>query len=469
MYSAILLAVLHSAASPAQAAQEPIGRPDPFRVYLVPRLIPLANSPRDHIVLPACKPDQVVFWNEALLRAIKADRTPPPLAARNMAMVHVAIYDAVNAVQPLCRPYGIKVRPPRQTSAEAAAAIAAHRVLVDLYPKQAARFHALLHLSFASIPDGRSKAEGVALGQFLAEKVLAWRERDRSGRKVRYTPPTGPGMWQPTPPQYAAALLPQWPRVDCFAMRHGRQFRPPDPPALTSAAYTAGFHELQALGSKHSRARTPEQTEIAWFWADGDGTVTPPGHWNRIAQTVAQAHCLSLAENARLFALLNIALADAGILSWDCKYHYHFWRPIHGIRRADMTGNPDTEADPDWTPLITTPPFPSYTSGHSTFSAAAAAVLRMYFGTDRIRFTSTSETLPSVTRSFASFSAAAAEAGQSRIYGGIHWQFDNLEGLASGRALGEYVCRHFLVAFRPPAVAENGVHPSRARASLGAD
>jgi len=454
MYGAILLATLHGAASPAQAAWQPLVDGNPARVYLSPRLIPFADTRVEKALLPACKLDQVLLWNEALLRAIKADRTPPPLAARNMAMVHVAMYDAVNAVQPMCRPFGIKIRPPRGTSAEAAAAIAAHRVLVELYPKQAKRFHTLLHQCFVDMPDGRSKAEGVALGQFVAEKVLAWRERDGHGRKVRYVPPTGPGLWQPTPPQYAAALLPQWPRLTCFAMRNGNQFRPPPPPALTSVAYTESFHEVKALGSKYSRTRTPDQTEIAWFWADGDGTATPPGHWNRIAQTVALAHGNSLAENARLFALLNIALADAGILSWDCKYHYHFWRPIHAIRRADTTENPDTEADPDWTPLIATPPFPSYTSGHSTFSAAGAAVLKMYFGTDRIRFTSASESLPNVRRSFASFSAAAAEAGQSRIYGGIHWQFDNIEGLVSGRALGEYVCRHFLVPLRPPALVE---------------
>src|SRR5262249_25680005 len=151
-------------------------------------------------VFPARPPDQVIVWNEAALEAIKKDRTPPPLAARNLAMVHVAVYDAVNSIQPLCRPYGIVVRPPRGTSAEAAAAIAAHRVLVDLYPKQAAHFQSLLHQAFAGIPEGRAKAEGVALGQFVAEKVLAWRRRDRADRKVRYVPPTGPGLWQPTPP-----------------------------------------------------------------------------------------------------------------------------------------------------------------------------------------------------------------------------------------------------------------------------
>jgi membrane-associated phospholipid phosphatase len=464
MSTAIIMAVLHGAAgSFAQTAQDPPGQAAPVRVYLVPRTVPVTLAEGERPVFAARPPDQVIVWNEAALEAIKKDRTPPPLAARNLAMVHVAVYDAVNAVQPLCRPYGIVVRPPRETSAEAAAAIAAHRVLVDLYPKQAARFQTLLHQAFAGIPEGRSKAEGVALGQFMAEKVLAWRRHDRADRKVRYVPPTGPGLWQPTPPAYAPALLPQWPRVTCFAMRDGRQFRPPLPPALTSAAYTASYREVKALGSKSSTTRTRDQTEIARFWADGDGTVTPPGHWNRIAQTVARSQGNSLAANARLFALLNIALADAGILCWDCKFHFEFWRPIHAIRRAETTGNPDTEADPDWRPLLTTPPFPSYTSGHSTFSAAGAAVLARFYGTDRVSFSSTSESLPGVRRSFTSFWAAAAEAGQSRIYGGIHWQFDNALGLASGRALGEYVCRHFLVPRAPVAVVGRAACPPDSR------
>jgi membrane-associated phospholipid phosphatase len=160
---------------------------------------------------------------------------------------------------------------------------------------------------------------------------------------------------------------------------------------------------------------------------------------------VAVARGNSLADNARLFALLNLALADAGVVAWDCKFRYDFWRPISAIRNADLTNNPETSADPDWTPLLKTPPFPSYTSGHSTFSAAAAAALANFYGTDTVPFTSTSEGLPGVTRSFGSFAAAAEEAGMSRIYGGIHWSFDNTAGLASGRDLGNYVSRNFLL------------------------
>src|SRR5262249_11169111 len=160
-----------------------------------------------------------------------------------------------------------------------------------------------------------------------------------------------------------------------------------------------------------------------------------PGHWNQVAQAVARDRGTSLAQNARLFALLNLALADAGIASWDCKFKYNVWRPIEAIRKTDPRAPAETRGDPEWTPLLATPPFPSYTSGHSTFSGAAAAVLANFFGTDNVRFTISSDGLPRVWRSFASFSAAAAEAGRSRIYGGIHWEFDNADGLAAGRAL----------------------------------
>ena len=191
-------------------------------------------------------------------------------------------------------------------------------------------------------------------------------------------------------------------------------------------------------------AHATEQTVVALFWADGPGTVTPPGHWNIIARDLATQRKLSLAENARLFALLNITVADAAILCWDCKYDCNFWRPITAIREADTDKNPATEKDPAWTPLIETPPFPEYTSGHSTFSSAAATVLAAFFGADEIAFSTTSDAMPGFSRTFHSFSEAAAEAGLSRIFGGIHFVSANTQGLASGARLGTYVSDNFL-------------------------
>ena len=419
MYGALLMAaVANSGVAPAQAPVAP-GAPPP-------------------------RPDVILRWNETVLQAIKADRTPPPLAVRNLAMVHAAMYDAVNAIDRSGRPYLTDASPPAGASAETAAAVAGHRLLTALYPKQTRRFDAALDDTLADVAPAPGRTDGMVLGKFVAEEMLEWRRKDGTERQVSYAPAPGPGVWQPTPPEFRPALLPQWPRVTCFAMRSGDQFRPRPAPVLDSALYAASFHEVRALGAVNSATRTADQTEVAHFWADGDGTVTPPGHWNRIAQSVAAARGNTPAQNARLFALLNLALADAGIVAWDCKYHYQVWRPIQAIRVSD----------PGWTPLLPTPPFPSFTSGHSTFSGAAAAALEAFFGTDEVPFASASEGLPGVTRTFTSFSSAAAEAGRSRIYGGIHWEFDNAEGLASGRALAKYVSRNYLVPRGLPAVAE---------------
>jgi membrane-associated phospholipid phosphatase len=206
---------------------------------------------------------------------------------------------------------------------------------------------------------------------------------------------------------------------------------------LTSAEFTRTFARVKALGAATGSTRTPEQTRIALFWADGAGTVTPPGHWNQIAAQIAMQQGNTLPENARMFAVLDVALADAGIAAWDAKYTFDYVRPVTAIRNAAADGNPNTVADPAWSPLLATPPFPSYVSGHSTFSAAAAVALAGFFGTDHLTFTTGSDALPGVTRTFTSLWSAAEEAGVSRIYGGIHWDFDNAAGLALGRAVGQ--------------------------------
>jgi membrane-associated phospholipid phosphatase len=226
-------------------------------------------------------------------------------------------------------------------------------------------------------------------------------------------------------------------------MTSGSQLRPALPPALDSAEYAANFNEVKDLGRTDSTTRTEEQTQIARFWNDGLGTAFAPGYWNRIAQTVATEQGLSLVSDARLFALLNIASADALISCWDAKYAYDFWRPVTAIRAADTDGNDATEPDTSWLPLLVTPNFPSYTSAHSTVSGAAAEVLTALFG-DHYDFTVSAVSVP-YTRSFASFEAAAAEAGRSRIYGGIHYTFDNINALAAGADVAEHVLEHFLM------------------------
>lgn len=401
----------------------------------------IAESNENNLVstrVSATGTDVVLDWNATLLNAIATDKTAPPLAARNMAMVHTGIYAAVSVIDQLPSEY-IDAVAPEGVSRRAAVAAAAHRLLNNLYPTQTETVDAQLGLSLAEVPNGQAENYGVALGQFAADLTLAWRSNDGSSNAVSYTPGTEPGDWQPTPPGFLPALLPQWSDLTPFAITSSSQFRPDGPPALDSAEYASEFNQVKELGSLNSTTRTAEQTEIALFWADGLGTFTPPGHWNQIAESVSLAQGNTLSENARLFALLNIAEADAGIVAWDAKYEYNFWRPITAIEQADTDGNPDTLADPTWNPLLVTPPFPEYISGHSTFSGAADAVLTSFFGD--ISFTTSSIGLPGVTRSFDSFTQAANEAGISRIYGGIHFQSANEDGLGAGRALGNYVTK----------------------------
>jgi hypothetical protein len=388
--------------------------------------------------------DVVLWWNEVALDAIRAGQTAPPLAARNLAIMHAALYDALNSIEGTYSPYYYYERVP-DASPVAAASVAAGRTLAALFPGQGRVFDVELDRALQNVPPGAARTLGIWLGEQAADKMLKWRERDGATSQAAYRPPSGRGFWSPTPPDYLPALLPRWGASRCFCLRSGDQFRPAAPPSMDSASYARDFKEVKELGALSSSVRTPEQTEIALFWADVAGTVTPPGHWNQIAQAVAGSRRTTTMENARLFALLNLALADAAIACWDSKFSYSYWRPIQGIRAARQEGSALGD-DPGWTPLIITPPFPSYTSGHSTFSGAGAAVLARFFGTDRIPFTvGSAGGVRGLPRSFSSFSAAAQEAGRSRIYGGIHWEFDNVAGLALGRSVGEYVARTLLV------------------------
>jgi hypothetical protein len=386
--------------------------------------------------------DPVTDWNSIALDAIRAGRTPPPMAARNLAILHVSLYDACNGIGQNCQPYFVTDKPAGVASKEAAIAAAGHEVLTGLFPAHQTNFDVVYRNQLAQISDGPGKSAGISWGKSVADAILQWRRHDGSDAVVAYTPGSGP------------ALFPNWPFVACFAMTNSAQFRPPPPPGLDSAQWAFDFNLTRDLGRIDSADRTPEQTEIAYFWADGAGSVTPPGHWNVIAQDIASQRGNTLEQNARLFALLNIAEADAGIVAWDCKYAYNSWRPITAIPDADNDNNPDTTSDASWLPLLITPNFPEYISGHSTFSGAATAVLATFYGSDNIPFTTTSDTLPGMSRSYNSFSEAAAEAGISRIYGGIHFMSANEHGLLCGAQLGDYVTENFL---RPkPGKSERG-------------
>ncbi len=388
--------------------------------------------------------DVVIQWNEILLDAIRTDRTSPPQAARDLAIMHTAIFDAVNSIDRHYTPYAATVVVHPRASKEAATVAAAYETLISLFPAQRPSFDTRYTAALAAIPDGQAETDGVSAGRAVAGRILAMRANDGSSSTVAYTPGTNPGEWRPTPTGLQPAVLPQWPNVQPWAMTSGSQYRPDASPALSSAAYATALNEVKVIGSATSSTRTSDQTDIAKFWANGAGTSTPPGHWNIVAGIVAEEQHNSLEENARLFAMLNIGLADAAIASWDAKYEFNLWRPITAIRNADTDNNPATTADPLWTPLLATPAFPSYTSGHSTFSGTAAAILKGFFKKDNVHFVLPSETAGVANRTFSSFSQAAAESGVSRIYAGIHYSFDNVAGLEAGNKLGNYVVRNFL-------------------------
>lgn len=397
-------------------------------------------------VTSAARADVVTVWSGAALDAIRADRTPPPQASRALAILHASIYDAVNGIARTHEAYFVRSDVPASASSAAAASVAAHEVLVTLFAAHAASFDRLNAAVLAAIANGPQKSNGMAWGESVARRILAWRANDGSDVTVVAPSGSGPGVWVPTPPAFAVYLLPQWGFVAPFAMVTSAHFRPPGPPALESAKYAEDYNEVKSFGAAVGSARTPEQDLIALFWADGAGTETPPGHWNSIAQNVAAALHNTMEQNARLFALLNVAMADAAICAWDAKYIYDFWRPVTAIRSGEADGNPATVGDPAWSSFIITPPFPDYVSGHSTFSGAASKVLAMFYGTDTVAFTTGSDFLPGVTRHFTSFSAAADEAAVSRLYGGIHYRSANEDGLRAGLEIGEWTFTHVMRA-----------------------
>lgn len=400
--------------------------------------------------------DEVTYWNSVALDIMRESSTMPPKVGRDLAIMHSAIYDAVNAIDRTHASLYFEPTVTGATSQEAAVAAAAHRTLVSLYPSYAARLDAAFGERLTTIANGAAKTNGIALGQSVADSMLGLRASDGSAATVSYPGSTEIGKWRPTPPAYAAATAPQWGSVTPFRIPSAAGFVPGPPPALTSAAYATSVQEVQMLGASNSTTRTADQTQIAYFWADSPGaTASPVGKWNLIAQTLATQQGNTLAENARMFALLDVTLGDAAIVCWDAKYTYGLWRPVDAIRLADLDGNPGTVADAAWTPLLTTPSFPEYTSGHSTFSGAAAEMLALFYGADDISFEVIAgwDVLPGVTRSYDSLSHAAEEAGMSRIYAGIHYMFSNVAGRQCGQEIADYIFATTAQAIPAPGAA----------------
>lgn len=405
--------------------------------------------------------DVVTYWHNVAIDAIRANGGGPGPVSRELAMVSAAIFDAVNGVEQ--RYEMIIPGTPAATAGtnrRAAAASAAYETLRALYPGQSAMLEARFAQSMASISDGVGKDLGVAYGAMTAQLCLDNRAADGHDVITPYTPGDQPGQWRPTPPANDPAWGPGWGLVSPWVIESGDQFRPEAPPALDSAEYAASFNEVKELGRIDSATRTAEQTEIARFWAnDRDGTTKPPGHWNQIAEVLSEQEGNTLMENARMYALLNVAMADTAVSVWDAKFHYNFWRPLTAIVEADTDGNDLTISDPTWRPYAdalpypNTPAFPAYTSGHATFGATAATILALFFGSDDLAFTIGSDEMDGVLRSFESLSQAAQENADSRVYLGVHWDFDSDVGLLQGQALAEYIYANFLEVPAPGGAA----------------
>jgi hypothetical protein len=388
----------------------------------------------------------VLKWN----RLIQDTLVPPgnPLTPRSYAMTHIAMFDAINAIEREFKPYRARIRFRAGGSPEASAAQAAHDVLVALNPSAASTYDAALAADLGERPSGFVR-RGAQIGARVADEILAWRQND--GWIVAPVPPYSepplPGRWQPTPPANAAAAFTHLQHAAPMAALTATQFLPSPPPSLTSARYAADVNEVKLLGKSDSTARTEEQTAIARLWS-GVGTTTGFfAVWNNVARDVVQARNLSLVEAARLFVLVNVSIHDALQTTQSSKFVYGVWRPVTAIRAADTDLNADTESDPAWLPLITTPPYPSYAGNLATIGASAARALHLACGANVMPVVITwkgSGGLPDVTRQFEDFWAAAEEEAMARIYGGVHYRFDQDAGQQAGRAVAEFVFANFM-------------------------
>jgi hypothetical protein len=368
----------------------------------------------------------VARWNRIATDAAVTTKIDPLTESRIFAIFHVAIHDALNAIDRRYEPYRLQMQASREASIEAAIAAASHATLVELMPAAKSKFDSSFAEALGAVQNGEAKTAGLEVGRKAAETILAARKNDGASRTVSREPGKKTGEYRPTPPDFTPAFFPHWAEVMPFLMKSSLQFRPVPPPAVTSAHALTDLKEVKEIGAEKSVTRTTEQSEIARFWYESS-----PQGWNRIAREVSAARQLDAWELARLFALANLAMADGYIGGFEAKYHYNYWRPATAIREA---------GDPEWINYLPTPPVPDYPSTHTVEGAAVATVMINFFGTDFISFSMTSGApYPGITRKFWSFSEAARENGASRVLAGIHFTTAVNAGYMQGVQIGQWV------------------------------
>jgi membrane-associated phospholipid phosphatase len=396
--------------------------------------------------------DEIADWNGIMFHAAEVAGTSPIVMTRFAAIVQVAVFDAVNGIEGRYTPVHVPAAAPPGASQRAAAVMAAYGTLVNLYPAQKAYLDQQRESSLNSIAsqpaaeNSVSIARGMEWGQTVAASVWQWRSTDG------FTPAPPPflggtavGEWRPTPPAFASGAVPQFAYMTPWVLQSPSQFRPAGPPPLAGAEYAADFNESKLMGEATSLARTSDQTLFSLFWA---ASSSANYNWNQVALSLAAQRHLTFSEEARLLALMNVAIADAGIACWEAKYHFVFWRPVTAIPLADTDENPATTAEPGWSPLLITPAFPEYPSGHSSVSGAAATILSSYFGEHSSFVVPTDSPAPGLTgvvRRFSSFTAATDEVNNARVFGGIHFRTAVNDGRALGTAIANYVIQHALL------------------------
>lgn len=388
--------------------------------------------------------DDVTDWNLVAANAALAAGQPPPLQTRTLAITHIAIHDALNSIDRRHAPYALEMRAMPGASLTAAVSAAARDTLVALAPSQREGIESAYSAALAGVSDAGARASGVAIGQAAAALILGRRAVDGSNATAAWAAGSLPGQYRQTPPANAPPILPHWGNVTPFVLRHPWQYRVDPPPDLDSDRYADEVNEIKLIGGATSRLRNDDQSEIARHWYEAPGQS-----WNRIARNVSGQQRLDPWQNARLFALVNMALADGYIANFESKYVYNFWRPVTAIRDGDIDGNPDTAGELEWNSYLITPAIPEWPSGHATVGAAAATVLEKFFGTDYLAFSVTAgPPYAGTTRQYYSFSQAALENANSRVLAGIHFRASCSAALTQGEQIGDFVYYHVLRPIR---------------------